>query len=329
MGGGSQSSFVEVSVPQQKVIDGIAFPKILQPAAGCGDEGEEITRAVESVKQNRAWLEEQLHLHDAIMFRGFGLRSATDFEAFVEAFGWEELEYTGLARRTQLLKRVYTANEAPPEAEIFFHHEMCQSGTFPTKLFFFCEIEPKEGGETPILSSHKLTERMELEFPDFVHSLEELGLRYVVCLNSAEDSPSSIRTSWQTLYKTTNREEAERRAPQMGARLEWLPDKKVKVIQDNYKATRVIDERGRKAWFNNIVFNYKAGLENPDKSIPTFGDGSPLPTEAVAACARIQEEEAVAIPWRQGDVLLLSNIAVMHGRRPCKPPRTVLVALCK
>jgi hypothetical protein len=35
---------------------------------------------------------------------------------------------------------------------------MAQVATFPQKVFFFCEVEPAEGGETPIVLSNLIYE---------------------------------------------------------------------------------------------------------------------------------------------------------------------------
>jgi hypothetical protein len=38
-------------------------------------------------------------------------------------------------------------------------------------------------------------------------------------------------------------------------------------------------------------------------------------------------KHTVVFDWRQGDVLLLDNLAVGHGRKPYRGPRKVLAAL--
>lgn len=55
------------------------------------------------------------------------MKTASDFNEFVEAFGFEELPYVGgAAPRTNIVGRVFTANESPPDQKIPFHHEMAQ-----------------------------------------------------------------------------------------------------------------------------------------------------------------------------------------------------------
>jgi hypothetical protein len=37
--------------------------------------------------------------------------------------------------------------------------------------------------------------------------------------------------------------------------------------------------------------------------------------------------EAVNVPWVEGDLMLIDNVLVAHGRRPFTGPRRVLVAM--
>ena len=63
---------------------------------------------------------------------------------------------------------------------------------------------------------------------------------------------------------------------------------------------------------------------DPSKAI-TFGDGTPLDREAVAA--RLGEELSFDIPWQIGDVALVDNYVAMHGRRTFRGTRKVLASL--
>ena len=63
----------------------------------------------------------------AILFRGFPLRTAQDFHDVIEATGLLGMDYIGgAAVRTQITSRVFTANESPPSEKIPFHHEMAR-----------------------------------------------------------------------------------------------------------------------------------------------------------------------------------------------------------
>ncbi|KAL6006073.1 hypothetical protein ACLOJK_040118 [Asimina triloba] len=322
-------SFVETQVAEQKSVSGCyLFPTVLSPAASLIPTLQSFTDYIE---EQKPWLEQLLFSTGAVLFRGFPVRTASDFNAVVEAFGFEELPYVGgAAPRTNVVGRVFTANESPPDQKIPFHHEMAQVPEFPSKLFFFCEVEPGRGGETPIVLSHLVYEKMKQKYPDFVEKLEELGLIYTRVLGAEDDPSSPIGRGWQSTFLTKDKRIAEERAARLGTKLEWVNDG-VKTIMGPIPAIKYDATRGRKIWFNSMVAAYtgwKDARNDPVKAV-TFGDGTPLPADDVLDCLKILEEESVAIPWKQGDILLLDNLAVLHSRRSFDPPRRILASLCK
>jgi hypothetical protein len=122
------------------------------------------------------------------------------------------------------------------------------------------------------------------------------------------------------------------RAAKLGVRLEWLSEGGgVKTVTGPIPAIKTDELRHRPVWFNSIVAAYtgwKDSRNDPEKAV-TFGDGTPLPKDAVLACLQVLEEEKVSIPWRHGDVLMLDNNAVQHSRKAFVPPRRVLASLAK
>ena len=82
---------------------------------------------------------------------------------------------------------------------------------FPSKLFFFCEVEPGSGGETPIVLSHVVYERMKERHPDFVEKLEEHGLIYTRVLGEEDDPSSPIGRGWKSTFLTNDKSVAAQR----------------------------------------------------------------------------------------------------------------------
>ncbi|KAG6471674.1 hypothetical protein ZIOFF_069120 [Zingiber officinale] len=283
------SAFEVGACKGQKVVDGEAIPLVLRPSSGPGKSSAEAL--VAALAANRAWFEEQLVRHSAVLLRGFDVADAVEFNDIVEAFGWEDIRYVGPAPRTHIHKRVWTANEGPLSEFIYYHHEMVLIKEFPGKVILFCEVPPPEGGETPFVPSFKVTEKMIEEFPEHVKEMEEKGLR----------------------------------AKALGMDMEWLADGGVKTILGPRPLTRVFPGRKeRRMWFNTVV-----GMHGKDISSAELADGSEIPAHVVRRCGEIIEEESIQFKWEKGDVLFLDNLATLHGRRPSLPPRKVLVATCK
>ncbi|XP_054784234.1 clavaminate synthase-like protein At3g21360 [Prosopis cineraria] len=323
-------TFVQIQIPQQKLYNGIQFPSVVSPRSPTTSSS--LSLLTQSIQIHKQFLESLLLESGAVVLRGFRLTTASDFNDVVEAFGYEELPYVGgAAPRTNVVGRVFTANESPPDQKIPFHHEMAQVPEFPSKLFFFCEVEPVSGGETPIVLSHIVYDKMRERHPEFVEQLEKHGLMYIRVLGEGDNPSSPIGRGWKSTFLTEDKTVAEERAAKLGMKLEWLEDGGVRTIMGPVPGIKLDKARQRKIWFNSMVAAY-TGWEDerndPVKAV-TFGDGQPLPGDVVHDCLRILEEESVAIPWQKGDVLLLDNWAVLHSRRSFTPPRRVLASLVK
>ncbi|XP_028769329.1 clavaminate synthase-like protein At3g21360 [Neltuma alba] len=322
-----EDTFVRIQIPQQKVYDGIQFPSVVSPTSSSS-----LSRLTHSIHFHKQFLESLLLESGAVLLRGLPVNTASDFNEVVEAFGYEELPYLGgNAPRRNVVGRVYTANEAPPDQKIHFHHEMAQLPAFPSKLFFFCDVLPASGGETPIVPSHIVYEKMKERHPEFVEQLEKHGLIYIRVLGE-EDNPSSpIGRGWKSTFLTQDKIVAEKRAARLGMKLEWLEDGGVKTIMGPIAGIKQDEARQRKIWFNSLVAAYTGWKDerNDPANAVTFGDGKPLPGDVVHDCLRILEDESVAVPWQKGDVLLIDNLAVLHSRNTYKPPRRVLASLAK
>lgn len=118
--------FKEIEIPHQRHFNSVPFPSVLAPNSSLSFPSS-VSSLILSIKTEKPYLESLLHKSGAILFRGFPVNTASDFNDVVEAFGFEELPYVGgAAPRTNVVGRVFTANESPPDQKIPFHHEMAQ-----------------------------------------------------------------------------------------------------------------------------------------------------------------------------------------------------------
>ncbi|CAI9261816.1 unnamed protein product [Lactuca saligna] len=319
-----------VGLQQQKTDDGVVFPAVLFP----NPNASKPVQLTDAIKANKPWLDSLLHRSGAILFRGFPVSTASDFNDVVNSSGYEDFPYGAgvLATRTKVCDRVYTANEAPPDQMIGFHHESSHVSEFPSKLFFFCEIEPGRGGETCIVLSHVIYEKMKEKHPEFVEQMEEKGLIYSRVIGKEFDPSSPVGRGWKAAFMTDDKSVAEERATKLGMKLEWIGDEGKIIIGPN-SSFRYNEARQKMTWFNRLAVSY-GGLKDKLNDDPTkavvFGDGEPLPPDAVNDLLKMLDEECVALEWCKGDLLLLDNLAVLHSRRPLlAPPRRILASFCK
>lgn len=318
----SQPAPREVTVDGQQRYGESVFPVAIHGTS---------TGFSEWVSQNRQKLNARLNAAGALLFRGFGLSSAGDFDAFVSAFEYPNFTYAeslSNAVRVNLTDRVFTANEAPPDVRIHLHHEMAQTPIFPSRLFFFCEQAPESGGATPLCRSDELLDRLRDAEPRFVVDCEQKGLRYSNVMPAHDDASSGMGRSWRSTLGADNADAAEARLAGLGYSWEWLEDESLRATTPVLPAIRVLDD-GRTSFFNQLIAasqGWKDDRNDPSRAI-THGDGSPLNFDAVRTAVQIADELTFDLQWQSGDVALVDNYRVMHARRPFTGTRRVLASL--
>ena len=127
-----------------------------EPVTMFGDKKRTLREGLQTIVAERELWQRHLANRGAILFRGFPVETPADFDEFVETFRWPNFPYReslSNAVRVNKTDRVFTANEAPADVEIYLHHEMAQTPVFPTKIFFCCTIAADSGGATPICRS--------------------------------------------------------------------------------------------------------------------------------------------------------------------------------
>ena len=58
-----------------------------------------------------------------------------------------------------------------------------------------------------------------------------------------------------------------------------------------------------------------------------YGDGSPIEPSVLDEIRDAYLKETVVFPWLKGDLLMLDNMLVAHGRAPFTEPRKILVGM--
>lgn len=327
-----QNELLDVSpivVAGQHTFDGFVFPLVLK----CNTPNPSLDAAIDWVRVNRTALLAAVNQHGTVLFRDFPLAMPDDLDSFIAAFELPNFPYyesLSNAVRVNWTERVFSANEAPPEVTIYFHHEMAQTPIFPAKLFFFCQQAAEEGGATPICRSDVLYQRLSERCPQFARDCETKGLQYTNVMPAENDPKSGMGRSWQSTLGATTREEAEERLKKLGYTWEWQADGCLRATTPVLPAVREVSP-GRKTFFNQLIAafsGWKDSRNDPSKAI-CFGDGSPLDREAVETAIAIAEELTFDVPWQAGDAVLVDNFMVMHGRRTFRGTRKVLASLAE
>ncbi len=256
----------------------------------------------------------------AILFRNYPVTDAVTFDRFATALDLTPFTYReslSNAVRINLTDRVFTANEAPPDVEIFLHHEMAQTPRSPRWLFFYCHSSAANGGATPLVRSDWLFDTLNREAPDWAADLESRGVKYRTRMPGEDDAASGQGRSWKSTLGVSNRSEAEQRLSDLGYSFEWNNDDSLSTISPVLPAVRLLPD-GRRSLFNQLIAafcGWRGASENPSAAI-TFGDGSKIPRELLEYLTSAAYAATFDLAWQDGDVALVDNALVMHGRRP-------------
>lgn len=289
---------------------------------------------VEWYAGHREALEGHLLRHGALLFRGFGVETQDALTRVVLGIGGEALAYVdGNSPRQKLAAGVYTSTEYPPEFFISLHNELSYSSRWPARLFFCCVTPPAAGGETPLADSRLILARL----PDRVRDAFVAGqVKYIRNLHGGR----GFGPSWQATFETDRREDVEAFCRATDTDAQWHADGSLTVTQVQ-PATRRHPRTGEEVWFNQAdqfhpsthpkaVFDSLVTLYGREELMPqtaTFGDGRPIDVAMLEDVRRTVREETRVFPWERGDLLMIDNMLVCHGRRPFTPPRKILLSM--
>lgn len=276
------------------------------------------------------------HLHEVggLLLRGFDVLGEQAFQHLVRGFGHELLSYEfGSTPRKAVEQGVYTSTEYPAHQVIPLHNEQSYTLQWPLKIWFHCVQPSAEGGETPIADSRLIYQRLD---PALRQRFVDKRLMYVRNYGNGLDLP------WEQAFNSEDRQVVERFCRDNRIELEWKADGELRTRQVCQAVARHPLSQAM-VWFNqahlfhvsNLAPAVREGLlavvEDP-LDLPRnvyYGDGSPLEESALDEIRGVLDACTVRFPWQQGDVLMLDNMLVAHGRASFKGARKVIVAMAE
>ncbi|HEX6096632.1 MAG TPA: TauD/TfdA family dioxygenase [Thermoanaerobaculia bacterium] len=281
---------------------------------------------------NAASLEAALDAHGALLLRGFACDESS-FGAAVERASGDLLAYTFRSTPRSTVKGlVYTSTEYPQDQHIPLHNEMSYAVEWPRRLWLLCICPATTGGATPVADSIAVRSKIPAGIRE---RFESHGVEYRRRYGPHLDLP------WQEGFQTSDRAQVEAECRHQRVRYEWLDHDNL-VTSVVRPASLVHPRSGALVWFNQAHLFHPSALGSEardalrgalgEDGMPRgvyLGDGSPISDEDVAAINHAYAEAAVDIEWRSGDLLVVDNERMAHGRRPFTGPRRIIVAMSR
>lgn len=332
------------------------------PLAVVADDHSGADDLVAWLRTHEEKVRDDLTTHGAILFRGFDVAEAADFERVARAIDDDlKNEYLGLSPRNSLTDYVFTASEIPSPFPIPQHNEMSFVAKPPRSLFFWCKTPPARGtGETPLVDMRRVYRDLD---PAVRDRFEAQGIGIIRNYRAPGRTRPWDLTQlkpWADMFQTTDRAVVEAKCAEEGFTPVWVGDGSLKLLSSQ-PATKVHPTTGDKVWFNHAavfhssngdgelrrvftlrpsvrsLLSWAAGkaftqgqrrLRRSD-DLPmhcTYGDGTEIPDSDMEAVRDAIWKNLVVTPWERGDVLAIDNDSTGHGRMPFHGDRMIAVA---
>lgn len=269
---------------------------------------------------------EALRGSGAVVIRGPG-RTVDGFVSFTDEL-MEADPYHSVATRERDAAGAKGTNVATVNkgtGAMSLHRESSFLPTQPDIVALYCEQAPAEGGQTTLCDGVELLAAL----PDGVRSFlaeETLVWRFVLPIER-----------WSVMFGTDSLEQVTRRIKELMERFGSSATYEFTFTEDDeldgtYRAPFVSPTfwDGVSAFSNSLMYWYNNQGPFIAKRLHhvTLSNGERIPEDVIKTVEECAEKLLVETAWNQGDIVLVDNSRVMHGRRAIvDPQRKVLVRL--
>ncbi len=282
-------------------------------------------------KSNRDFIDSHLFKYGAMLFRDFKIDTSSELEQFILAISGSMMEYRERSSpRSHVSGNVYTSTDYPANQSIFLHNENSYAYAWPMKIFFFCLQPARSGGETPIADCRKIFQRID---SDIRQRFIEKRVLYV------RNFSEGLSLPWETVFQTSDRSQVEQYCLNAGYEVEWVEGNNLRTRRIGQAVARH-PRTNEMVWFNHGTFFHVTTLEPTlasalmkgldEKALPNntyYGDGTSIEPSVLDKLREAYRQETVSFSWQKGDVLMLDNMLVAHGRAPFEGERKILVGM--
>ncbi|MDG4788208.1 TauD/TfdA family dioxygenase [Micromonospora sp. WMMD1102] len=262
--------------------------------------------------------------HGAVLLRPADRFSRAEFVALGDALMRPRSHGTALAEAREFVAGDATTTTVTRGRQgIPLHREASYVPGSPSLLMFYCERPAADGGETIVCDGVRLLAALPRATREFVTGAE---IRWQL------DMPDG---SWQQMCG------ADDPAAAVAAITGYAPflmpwesvaadavGRTVRMRLSTRCVTPALFD-GLPAFCNSVLVRTGGGDADDGRRLELrMADGTPFPAEVLGEVASVAEELTEPVPWQPGDVVVVNNTRVMHGRRGfADPARRILVRM--
>jgi alpha-ketoglutarate-dependent taurine dioxygenase len=303
-----------------------------------------------------ARVSEAVQTTGAALLRGFAIDRPETFTSLATRFaGSLGDDYEGPSPRQQVARGAYTASEVPGTLSIPEHAEMSYLPRMTRHLFFWCQEPARSGGATTLVDGRRVLAALDEErIAPLLAGPLQIRRRHAPA--SFRRDPFELKP-WNEMFATRDRGEALARASAFGFAARFEPSGAL-TLEHEQPAVRHHPETGARVWLNHLLVFHASAPEaillgaarrdgvlgaaalypaarayrrlsarlGRDVASDVRCAGEPIADEVVAHVRGVIDEKAVLLDWRKGDLVIVDNHLVLHGRRPFRGPRRIAVA---
>lgn len=232
---------------------------------------------------------------------------------------WAQMDYTGGTNDRDAVSEgttVLTVGGEPIHRDLPFHQEMAYATTFPAFVAFACLEAPRTGtgGESTVASAAGVLSRL----PEpMQRSLETLSIMHRFTFG---DATEAVRP-WQDAFDTNDREEAIAKCIASGYDNVKFNDHGGLTCTSTCSSFVEHPRTGKTTFFQTDLGGKWYDGWAPYDDLPferqpysfAYGDGTQV--EHCKCWEEATKEETWDVAWERGDIMIIDNLVMMHGRR--------------
>lgn len=295
--------------------------------------------------KNQDLIKDKLLKSGAILFRNFPFETVDHFADALEALNTGRcVDYIGGdSPRIKIKGNIYTSTEAPPSLKIPLHNELSFVKHFPSHIFFFCERPSETGGETILGDSRKIYKEINATIRE---RFAEKQLQYVSRYYYKSKLMNLVKShkTWINVFETDKKDEVEQKCVANEFSYAWKKNDWLEIRQIR-PAISVHPITQEKVWFNQAhLYDFNPKLLGWKNYLGSklfycrkhtklhdayFGDNSRITRHDLYHVLDVLDANTIAFKWHKGDLLMVDNMLMMHGRQSFTGKRRVLTAMTR